>query len=149
MLSESSESEAEEWNSDDCGDSSDVSDWTAEAGIKFINENQRKRRRRKLSSRGNEVSSEDEYGEEEEEEEVDGAEREGPGPSKKAEQRKERTAQEMMREPLPAIKRESKPKKKRMVSNERNECVSSCSVPKKLLGETGLFNRIYAFLVDL
>lgn len=118
MLSESSESEAEEWNSDDIGDSSDVSDWTAEAGIKFINENQRKRRRRKLSSREVEASSEDEYGEEEEEEEVEGA------ASKRAEQRKERTTEEMMRETLPAIKKESKPgKKKRMVSNERTHII--------------------------
>ena len=139
MLSESSESEAEEWNSDDSGDSSDVSDWTAEAGIKFINENQRKRRRRKLSSRENEASSEDEYAEEEEE--VEGAEGAEPGPSKRAEQRKERTAKEMMGEPLATVKKESKPKKKRMVSVERSHVVVCCnfySVTRKFSDTKGV-----------
>ena len=107
MLSESSESEADEWNSEgDSDDSSEVSDWTAEAGIKFINENKRKRSRRKLSNRDEDLSSEDEYGEEEEE---DGQ----PGPSKRAEQRKERSTEGLIAAP---VKRENKPKKKRLVS---------------------------------
>ena len=114
VLSESSENEADEWNSDDSGgDSSDVSDWTAEAGIKFINESQRKRRRRKLSNHDNGDSSEEEYGEEDDE--VGGG-GEGPGPSKRAECRKERNTLEVTRGPLPARKSESKPKKKCMVS---------------------------------
>ena len=107
MLSESSESEADEWNSEgDSDDSSEVSDWTAEAGIKFINENKRKRSRRKLSNRDEDLSSEDEYGEEEEEEGQ-------PGPSKRAEQRKERSTEGLI---APPVKRENKPKKKRLVS---------------------------------
>ena len=112
MVSESSESEADEWNSegDSREDSSDVSDWTAEAGIKFINESRRKRSRRKLSNREEEPSSEEEYGEEEEEEE----ERDDqPGPSKRAEQRKERTTEGLLEA---GVKRESKPKKRRLVS---------------------------------
>lgn len=109
MISESSESEADEWKSDgDSDDSSDVSDWTAEAGIKIINESRRKRRRRKISNHEDEISSEEEYGDEEEEEEGE------PGPSKRAEQRKERST-EGLGLLTPSVKRESKPKKKRLV----------------------------------
>lgn len=108
MISESSESEADEWKSDsDSDESSDVSDWTAEAGIKFINKSQRKRRRRKSSNHEDELSSEDEYGEEEGE---DG----DLGPSKRAEQRKERSSEGLLGPAV--VKRETKPKKKRLVS---------------------------------
>ena len=118
MVSESSESEADEWISDvDSGEeSSDVSDWTAEAGIKFINERRRKRSRRKMSNRDEEELSSEEDEEEGEEEEGDGE----PGPSKRAEQRKEKKTQGLLDA---GIKRESKPKKRRLVSDAVCVCV--------------------------
>ena len=116
MVSESSESEADEWISDvDSGDeSSDVSDWTAEAGIKFINERRRKRSRRKVSNRDEEDLSS------EEEEEGDGE----PGLSKRPEQRKEKTTQGLLGA---GIKRESKPKKRRLVSDTVVLCACACA----------------------